>query len=77
MATVVTTAPHTNSEVNMSSIKLENIVTVRKVPMTEETCSNLRVLRKRYEDNLEQATGVKHDLSYPVVIDLSLKELTQ
>jgi hypothetical protein len=57
------------------SIRLENVVVIRKVPMTEETCSNLRVLKKRYEDNLETATGKKHELTYPVVIDLSLKEL--
>lgn len=73
MVIVVIIMGHTK----MSTIKLEDIVVVRKVPMTEESCSNLRVLRQRYEDSLEEATGEKHSLSYPVVIDLSLKELTK
>lgn len=59
-----------NKEVFATIIKLpeSDIVVTRKVPMTEETCSQLRELREAREEVLTQAMGEQVTLPFPTLI---------
>lgn len=57
-------------EVYATVIKLpeSDIVVTRKVPMTEETCTQLRELREAREGVLTQAMGEQVVLPFPTLI---------
>lgn len=59
-----------NKEVYATIIKLpeSDIVVIRKVPMTEETCTQLRQLREARENLLGQAMGEQVTLPFPTLI---------
>lgn len=56
------------------SIRLNNVVVTRKVPMTEETCISLRLIRDKYQDQIKEQLGTEEELSFPVVLDLLVKD---
>lgn len=56
------------------SIRLNNVVVTRKVPMTESTCTSLRLIRDKYQEQIKQQLGSEEELSFPVVLDLLVKD---
>lgn len=50
------------------------IVVTRKVPMTAQTCDELRLIRTKREDDLLDVTGEKHSLPFPTLIAQLIRE---
>lgn len=51
-----------------------DIVVTRKVPMTDETCSQLREIKQQRESDLEGAIGGEVRLEIPTLIQQLIRE---
>lgn len=51
-----------------------DIVVTRKVPMTDETCSQLREIKQQREEELEGALGGEVRLEIPTLIQQLIRE---
>jgi hypothetical protein len=57
-----------------SVLKLDNIVVVRKMPMTNHGCTALRVIRDHMMDVYEKKNNKKIDIPFPTVFALMMDE---
>lgn len=59
------------------TLKLENPVVVRKVPMTSHGCDMLRAIRDRQVDVLSKQHGIVVDIPFPTSIQLMMSDYCQ
>lgn len=57
------------------TIRLDSPVVTRKVPMTERGNDLLRALRKYFEEDYKERTGVEVSIPFPTVIHLTMEKL--
>jgi len=66
----------TNREDVLKVLRLpeSEIVVTRKVPMTAQTCDELRAIREKREEDLLELTGELHSLPFPTLIAQLIRE---
>lgn len=55
-------------------ILLDNVVTVRKIPMTNMGCDNLRAIQAWLQEGLSQRLNQKVEVPFPTVINHVLSD---
>ena len=53
----------------VKKILLDNVVTVRKIPMTNNGCDNLRAIQSWMQEGFSKHFGVSCEIPYPTVIN--------
>ncbi len=61
----------------VKKILLDDVAVVRKIPMSEKGCDNLRAIQKYLVDGLSAKMGKPVELPYPTVINMVLAEFVQ
>ena len=50
-------------------ILLDNVVTIRKIPMTNNGCDNLRAIQRWMQDGIGEKLGQTVEIPFPTVIN--------
>lgn len=68
-----------NKEVLATVVRIPDseIVVVRKVPMTEKTCDELRILRAYHEKQESEERGFDVELPFPTLIQRIIHEAAE
>lgn len=61
----------------VKKILLDDVAVVRKIPMSEKGCDNLRAAQKYLVDGLSARLGKPVELPYPTVINMVLADFIQ
>lgn len=65
------------NKMEVKKILLDDVAVVRKIPMSEKGCDNLRAIQKYLVDGLSQRMGKPVELPYPTVINMVLADFVQ